>query len=53
METTQHIFGIDLLRRLIATPSLCREEDKTAGIIEDFLKGQGCNVFRIGFIFLT
>jgi len=40
--------AIDLLSRLIATPSLSREEDKTAGIIESFLKEQGCTTFRKG-----
>ena len=38
----------DLLCRLIATPSLSREEEKTAGIIEQFLKEQGCTTFRKG-----
>lgn len=40
--------AIDLLCRLIATPSLSREEDQTAGIIESFLKEQGCTTFRKG-----
>ena len=40
--------AIDLLCRLIATPSLSREEEKTAGIIEQFLKEQGCTTFRKG-----
>ncbi len=40
--------AIDLLCRLIAIPSLSREEDQTAGIIESFLKEQGCTVFRKG-----
>ncbi len=40
--------AIDLLCRLIATPSLSREEDQTAGIIESYLKEQGCTVFRKG-----
>jgi acetylornithine deacetylase len=40
--------GIDLLCRLIATPSLSREEEQTAGMIEQFLKDQGCTVFRKG-----
>ena len=40
--------AIDLLCRLIAVPSLSREEDQTAEIIESFLKAQGCCVFRKG-----
>ena len=40
--------AIDLLCRLIATPSLSREEEQTAGIIEWFLKEQGCTTFRKG-----
>ena len=32
---------IDLLDRLIATPSTSRSEDATAQLIEDFLRGQG------------
>ena len=40
--------AIDLLCRLIATPSPSREEDRTAGIIEQFLKEQGCVTFRKG-----
>src|SRR6188768_2618234 len=33
-----HIHAIDLLKLLIATPSFSKEEDKTASIIESFLK---------------
>ena len=40
--------AIDLLCRLIATPSLSREEEKTADIIEQFLSEQGCTTFRKG-----
>ena len=40
--------AVDLLCRLIATPSLSREEEQTAGIIEQFLKEQGCSTFRKG-----
>jgi acetylornithine deacetylase len=46
MEKSQ--IAVDLLCRLIAVPSLSREEEQTAGIIESFLKEQGCNVFRKG-----
>jgi acetylornithine deacetylase len=35
------IQAIDLLKRLIATPSFSREEDKTATIIENFLREKG------------
>ena len=47
MNDQSHL-AIDLLCRLIATPSLSREEDQTAEIIEAFLKSQGCTVFRKG-----
>ena len=40
--------AVNLLSRLIATPSLSREEEQTAGIIEQFLKEQGCTCFRKG-----
>jgi len=40
--------AINLLCRLIAVPSLSREEDRTAAIIESFLKEQGCATFRKG-----
>lgn len=33
--------AIQLLKQLIATPSFSREEDKTAGLIEEFFKGHG------------
>ena len=33
--------AIDLLKTLIATPSLSKEEDKTASILFDFLTGEG------------
>src|ERR1700754_1255755 len=35
-----------LLKQLIATPSFSKEEDKTAGILESFLKGKGFDVCR-------
>jgi len=44
----QSKIAIELLSRLIAAPSISREEDQTAGIIEAFLKDQGCTVFRKG-----
>jgi len=40
--------AIALLCRLLATPSPSGEEDRTAGIIEEFLKEQGCVTFRKG-----
>ena len=40
--------AIDLLSKLIATPSISREEQQTADIIESFLKEQGCETFRKG-----
>ena len=40
--------AINLLCRLIATPSLSREEEQTATLIEQFLKEQGCTTFRKG-----
>ncbi len=40
--------AIDLLCHLITTPSLSREEEQTAGIIESFLREQGCTTFRKG-----
>lgn len=39
--TTQTGKAIWLLKQLISTPSISREEDKTAGIIFDFLKSEG------------
>lgn len=33
--------AVDLLKRLIATPSFSREEEKTASILEQFLQEQG------------
>src|SRR5689334_13330594 len=35
-EQTLHKDAIDLLKKLIATPSFSKEEDKTAAIIADF-----------------
>jgi acetylornithine deacetylase len=40
--------AIDLLSKLIATPSPSREEAQTADIIAAFLKEQGCETFRKG-----
>lgn len=38
--------AIDLLKRLIATPSFSKEEDKTADIIQEFLEGKGVKTNR-------
>jgi len=38
--------AIDLLKQLITTPSFSKEEDKTAVIIENFLKERGCKTHR-------
>lgn len=43
-----HQEAIELLKQLIATPSFSREEDKTADIIESFLKAHGVNARRKG-----
>ena len=45
MNTYSHD-AIELLKRLIATPSFSKEEDKTANIIENFLKEKGVLVQR-------
>jgi acetylornithine deacetylase len=39
---------IALLQALISTPSFSREEDKTAAIIEDFLRKQSIQTHRLG-----
>lgn len=39
--------AVELLRRLIATPSFSREEDKTAQLIADFLRDYGLPVQRL------
>jgi len=38
----------DLLKKLIATPSFSREEDRTAQLLADFLEGKGVLVNRLG-----
>lgn len=40
--------AISLLKALIETPSLSREEDKTADLIEGFLNGEGVKTERLG-----
>lgn len=39
---------INLLQRLIATPSFSKEEDATAQLMAEFLEGHGCTVHRQG-----
>ncbi len=39
--------AIDLLKRLIATPSFSKEEDKTASIIADYLHSKGIPAERV------
>jgi acetylornithine deacetylase len=39
--------AIGLLKRLISTPSFSKEEDKTAAIIEDFLRGRDVGAQRL------
>lgn len=46
MNTSLHTEAVDLLKRLIATPSFSREENKTADILEQFLKGHGLEPHR-------
>lgn len=41
-----YLHAIDLLKQLIATPSFSKEEDKTATIIETFLRKNGVEAFR-------
>ena len=40
--------SIDLLKKLIATPSLSRDEDVAASLLEEYMKSKGLNVFRSG-----
>lgn len=47
MNNTQlHSEAIELLKQLIATPSFSKEENKTADIIENFLKDRGVKTNR-------
>ena len=39
--------AIDLLKKLIATPSFSKEEDKTASLIEEFLQSKNVSAERI------
>ena len=40
--------AVDLLKALISTPSVSREEQAAADIIENFLKARGCTTQRCG-----
>ena len=40
--------AVELLKRLIATPSVSREETAAADLIEEYLKGKGCTPERSG-----
>lgn len=40
--------AVDLLKVMIATPSVSRDEGDVAGKVEAFLKGEGCDVVRYG-----
>lgn len=40
--------AVDLLKKLIQTPSISRDETNAANILYDYLKGYGCNVSRVG-----
>jgi acetylornithine deacetylase len=47
MDTkTLYLDAIDLLQKLIATPSISKEEDKTAAILENFLKQRNITTHR-------
>ena len=51
MNNNLHILqeeAIELLKKLIATPSFSKEEDRTATIIEKFLSGKEVVVKRVG-----
>jgi len=45
---TIHADAVTLLRRLIATPSFSREEDRTAGLLEEFFRDRGIKTHRKG-----
>jgi acetylornithine deacetylase/succinyl-diaminopimelate desuccinylase-like protein len=48
MDTQRDEIAINLLEQLIAIPSFSKEEDKTATMIEGFLKSQGIVAHRKG-----
>jgi len=50
MNTTKHLTqsAIELLKSLIKTPSFSGEEDKTARLINDWLKNQGVPCWQLG-----
>jgi acetylornithine deacetylase/succinyl-diaminopimelate desuccinylase-like protein len=48
MQEQLYDSAVELLKRLIATPSFSKEEDKTASIIEEFFKARGIQYQRKG-----
>ena len=40
--------AVELLKRLVATPSLSRQEKEAADLLEDFLRQEGCEPMRFG-----
>lgn len=40
--------AVDLLKRMISTPSVSRDEGAVAEMIESFLRDEGCEVERFG-----
>ena len=50
MNTTKHLTqsAIELLKSLIKMPSFSGEEDKTARLINDWLKNQGVPCWQLG-----
>ncbi|MFH5883171.1 M20 family metallo-hydrolase [Halalkalibaculum sp. DA3122] len=46
-STSLHTEAIELLKQLIATPSLSKEEDDTAEVIIDFLESHGVTTHRL------
>lgn len=47
IQTSLHTVAIELLKKLIATPSLSKEEDDTAEVIVDFLESNGVPTQRL------
>lgn len=43
-----HEAAVELLKRLISTPSFSKDEGNTASLIEEFLKTQGVTAYRTG-----
>ncbi len=47
MKNSLYTDALGLLKQLISTPSFSREEDKTAGILEDFFKDKNIPFQRL------